>query len=98
MDDLADSYRRWIEEAMEGVVPSRDDKWTESVAVGSEAFVTATKEKLGFKAKGREVIAGEGSHQLKESPAPYTGILAHENAVLRPQNEFFWENNSLIPT
>jgi hypothetical protein len=50
-------------------INSRDQKWTESVAVGSPQFVKATKEKLGFKAKGREVIGGDGSYQLKESPA-----------------------------
>ena len=52
----------------------------------------ATKEKLGFKAKGREVIGGDGSYELRESPAPYNGILGHENAVLRPQNEYPWED------
>jgi hypothetical protein len=65
---------------------------------GSEAFVAATKEKLGFKAKGREVIGVSGSYELREPPAPYKGILRHENAVLRPQNEYFWENNSCIST
>jgi hypothetical protein len=66
----------------------RDEKWAESLAVGSEAFVRATKEQLGFKARGREVIGREGSYELRESAAPYEGILGHENAVLRPQNEY----------
>ena len=30
----------------------RDGRWTESVAVGSEAFVAAAKEKLGFRGEG----------------------------------------------
>jgi putative transposase len=68
----------------------RDGKWTESVAVGSEAFVTATKETLGDKGEGRAVIGGDGSYELRESPAAYKGILGHENAVLRPQNNYFW--------
>jgi putative transposase len=41
----------------------RDGKWTESVAVGSKEFVTATKEKLGFKAKGREVVGRNGANR-----------------------------------
>ena len=72
---------------------SRDQKWTESVAVGSQQFVKATKEKLGFKAKGREVIGGDGSYQLKESSTPYKGNLALENEPLRLQNEYFWEDS-----
>jgi hypothetical protein len=56
--------------------------------VGSESFVAATKEKLGLKAKGRKMVGGDGSYKLRESPAPYKGILGHENEVLRPQNEY----------
>jgi putative transposase len=70
----------------------RDEKWTESIAVGSETFVMATKEKLEVKAKGREVIARDGTYELREPPGPYKGILEHENAVLRPQNEYAWRN------
>jgi REP element-mobilizing transposase RayT len=90
MYDLAEAYRRWIEESLSEGNHYRDWKWTESVAVGTEAFVGATKEKLGFKAKGREVIGGEGSYELRESPAAYKAILGPENGGLRHQNTYFW--------
>jgi len=70
----------------------RDERWTESVAVGSEQFVAATKEKLGFKAKGREVVGRGGSFELKEAQMPYRGIFRPENAILSPQNQYFWED------
>ena len=59
--------------------------------MGCEAIVVLTKEQLGFKAKGLEVIGVSRSYKLRESPAPYSGILSHENAALRPQNEQFLE-------
>jgi hypothetical protein len=55
--------------------------------------VNATKDMRGFKAKGRKVIGGGGGYQMKESPAPYKGNLAHENEALRLQNEYFWEDS-----
>ena len=55
--------------------------------------MTATKEKLGFKAKGREIIGGDKSYELRESPAAYKGILRDGNAVLRPQNEYPWDDS-----
>jgi hypothetical protein len=61
--------------------------------VGSESFVMMTKEKLGIKAKGREVLGEDGSYALRESPAPYNGILGYENDVLRPENAYFWGEN-----
>ena len=55
-----------------------------------------TKKRLEFKARAREVIGGCGSYELKESPSPYSSILGHENAVLKPQNEHFWNGSALI--
>jgi REP element-mobilizing transposase RayT len=96
MDDLAAAYRGWIEESIKEVGHFRDEKWTESVAVGSEAFVKSTKERLGFKARARELIGGEGSYELRETAAPYNGYFGHENGVLRLQNEYFWESSAEI--
>ena len=42
--------------------------------MGSESFVIATKEALGAKGEGRVVIGGDGSFELRESPAA-TGSL-----------------------
>jgi len=60
--------------------------------------VTITKEKLGFKAIGREVVGGDGGYVLREPPAPYNGILRHENDALRPENALFWGDNLRIST
>ncbi len=92
MDDLAATYRGWIEELLGGGNSPRGGKWTESVAVGSEGFVTALKQTLGLKAEGRAMIGGDGTYEFRESPAAYKGIFGHENAALRPQNEYFWQN------
>ena len=88
--DLAEGYRGWIEESLRSGENRRDDKWTESIAVGSKFFVTSTKEKLGYKAKGREVTGAKGVYELKESPGSYRGILGHENDDLRPKNRYSW--------
>ena len=96
MGDLAIAYRGWIEESLKEGGHFRDEKWTESIAVGSESFVVTTKERLGFKARAREVIGEGSSYELKESPAPYSSIFEHENEVLRPQNQYFWDGSALI--
>jgi len=66
--------------------------------IGSEELVTATKERLGFRAIGREVFGKDCSFELKEPSAVYKGILGHENAALRPQNQYFWEDIRFITT
>jgi hypothetical protein len=96
MNDLAEAYRGWVEESVQGANCFRDGKWTESVAVGSVKFVTATKEALGFRAKGREVVGGNGRFELKVSQTAYWGIFALENAVLSLQNQYLWKDMQSI--
>ena len=59
--------------------------------MGGESFVNATKEALGAKGEGRVVIGGDGSFELRESPAAYRVILGHENGALRLENGYFWK-------
>jgi putative transposase len=97
MVDLAEAYRGWVEESLRWSNSHREGKWSESIAVGSESFVSMTKENLGMKAKGREVLGGgDGSYELREAPAPYKAILGDENAGLRAENTFFWDDSLWI--
>ena len=49
----------------------REPRWTESVAVGSKAFVEKTKAELGIKAIGREVMGADGVYELRERDVSY---------------------------
>jgi len=51
--------------------------------------LTTTKEDVGFKASGHEVIGMDESNEVVESPASYKGILGHENGALRADNRYF---------
>ena len=46
-------HLEWIEEKLKNGKPIREDRWTESIAVGGEAFVKEIKRGLGAKAVGR---------------------------------------------
>jgi putative transposase len=93
LEELQESRKHWIEEALESENHSRESKWTESIAVGSEEFVESTKDRLGIKAKGRKVFRNNGAYELREPAAPYKALLDPKNDVLKPENAFFWRNN-----
>jgi len=54
-DELRTSHREWVEAAIKEGGQSRRPEWTESVAVGSEAFVSGVLDKLKRQAPGRQV-------------------------------------------
>ena len=47
-------------------IARRDDRWSESIAVGSEVFVEQVKIELGFRALYRQVLVAEGLYTLRE--------------------------------
>jgi len=87
-----------VEAALRGGSFSRDDKWTESIAVVSRRFVVATWESLGIKVSGRKVIGKDDSYQLREETASYTTNFEGQIAFLRPQNAYYWDDSLEIST
>ena len=50
-----------------------------------------TKEKLGTKAMGREVMGANGSYELREPETPYKADFGLENEGLSQENTFYWD-------
>ncbi len=94
MDGLKKAYRGWVEDALDKQsYRKREPRWTESIAVGNELFVRETKEKLGIKAIGREVIETNESYELREPEIPYNANFSLGNGGLREENTFYWETS-----
>jgi hypothetical protein len=51
------TYRECVEAASSGDM-GRDDRWFESIAIGSEGFVKQVKNELGLRAQHRQVFGG----------------------------------------
>jgi len=94
MDKLKKTYGGFVEEALQKQSRERDGRWSESIAVGSEAFVRDTRERLGIKAVGREVMGEEGTYELRESEVSYEANFGRENRDLRQENAFFWDEST----
>lgn len=97
IDDLQESCKNRVDEAIKEMDHTRDSKWTESIAVGNERFIAATKELLRIKAKGRKIIGSEKGYELREPAASYSNHFATENGLLRPQNAYYWSDYNVIP-
>jgi putative transposase len=89
--DFQTAHRQWVEQGLENGLSSRDDRWSESIAVGSLSFVDTVKSDLGMKASHRDVIEANGSYALREPAETYGVKFSTENEALRRQNTFFWD-------
>ncbi len=53
---------------------SRENCWTEAVAVGSHEYLEAIKSRYGVKCLARSVLAENGVYMLKEEKNAYSAI------------------------
>ena len=95
-DDIKEfqkAHREWVEEGLSGDIAGRDDRWSESLAVGSEGFVEQVKMELGFRAQHRQLAVADGLYTLREPVPPYGDHFDTKNEALRPNNTVPWQTN-----
>lgn len=85
------AHCEWVEAGMRGDTAARDDRWSESIAVGSERCVEHLNAELGVRAQHRQVALADGLSTLRESAEPYRSHFDRTNEVLRPNNTVTWQ-------
>lgn len=86
---LQDTYAAWIDDALNTVSSERDDRWTQSLAVGSESFVKRFQTQSGVAALHRNRAHDREGYWLREAIASYNGRFGAENGHLSVENVVF---------
>ena len=96
---LTRDYSSWIDDAL-GCSKGREPGWTDSIAVGTRAFVESIQMKLGFKAVGRRIIENDTHTRsvLCEEPDPYNAHLGSEMGTLRRNEGLYWNISNVNST
>jgi putative transposase len=89
------AHRRWVEEALLQETRPRDERWSEALAVGSQAFVEQVKRELALKARYRAVDELDGTYALREPTRAYSGNFGTRIGPLRQENGVFWDRNTV---
>jgi len=71
LERLQELQQEWIKDALERKSLERESKWTESIAVGKEAFLESIRYQLNIKAKSRKIKNSGESYELSEPLLPY---------------------------
>jgi len=88
--DFQRNHRQWVEQGLENGVMMRDDRWSESIAVGRREFVEKVGDELGVRAAHRDVIEADGVYTLREQAEAYGLSFVTQSEALRAENTFFW--------
>jgi len=84
MDELRRQHRIRVEDSLAAGTQERDDRWTRSLAVGSQPFVQEVQRKMGLDAQARTITVDSGDACLREPAAAYRVHFAEEKWPSRP--------------
>jgi putative transposase len=86
-DDLKGALYKGVDKEMQTDNSGKENKWTQSIAVGSKTFIEKMKEALGFRATGRKIIYADDTFELREALTSYgkANILDSGNTCLWDQ-------------
>ena len=90
-DDLAHWQEASVTAALASEEQPRCPEWTDSIAVGSETFVRAIKDRLGLAGRYRDVKETEHTHILKEPSGSYGSNSGAGIEALSLDNTRLWE-------
>ena len=81
-DEIKAAQNKWVESSIEADNRDKENRWTQSIAVGSKTFIEKIKAELGFRARGRKIICVENTSELREVVPPFGNAdnLDSENA------------------
>jgi hypothetical protein len=80
-----------VDDDLHGPLTRRDARWTQALAVGSQAFVEKIKDELGGKALHRGLDRLDGTYALREAGEAYRRHIDVKNAAVSPKNTVLWK-------
>ena len=89
--ELKEMHGNWVEDSLRVDKQLRESKWSQSVAVGSKAFVEKIKNELGMRAVHRKTNKVDESFELREKQVPYSANFSPKNVQLSKENSYFWD-------
>ncbi len=91
VEALRIAHQEWIDEALRGESPKKEEIWSQSVAVGNPEFIQNTQAALGFRGRSRRVAANDGVYALREEQACYNPIFDLDNGLIESKNVHYWD-------
>jgi putative transposase len=89
MTAFQSAHRQWVEDALASGTLTRDERWSQSIAVGGNDFIEAVKRRLGIAARHRAVSVAGDTYALREPEISYLPVFQNKIDSLRPKNRAF---------
>jgi putative transposase len=86
LKQLQQKQDAWISEALRAENTKRDHAWSNSIAIGTPAFVERIHAEMGMRVRHREITEHEDAYLLEEVTGYYKNDSEAKNSILRLEN------------
>ncbi len=91
------AHRKWVDSSLENCECGRENRWTESIATGSDAFVKKIMSQLGAQATGRRITEEGESFQICEEAESCNAVSDAKKCDIGLKNTYNWKENIELP-
>jgi len=84
-DELKATQDKWVESSIEADKRGKENKWTQSIAVGSKMFIEKIKAELGIRGRGKKIFGVDDTYELREVVTPFG-----DGANPDSENTYLW--------
>ncbi len=93
LSDLQRHLREWVEQGLQGMPSRKEEKWSTSIAIGSDRFIEGVKSSLAAKAQHKPDAMYQERNTIKEDLVTYNLHFHSKMRVLRGYNSHDWKIN-----
>ncbi len=93
LSDLQQQLREQVAQGIQAEPSRREEKWSTSIAIGSERFIERIKSSLSDKAQHKQDVTYQEENAIKEDLISYSLHYHSKKATLRGCNSHVWEIN-----
>ena len=90
LSDLQRHLREWVEQGLQGMPSRKEEKWSTSIAIGSDRFIEGVKSSLAAKAQHKPDAMYQERNTIKEDLVTYSLHFHSKTGVLRGNNCQKW--------
>jgi hypothetical protein len=88
-----EEHNNWITVELNSNNITKNQDWSESIAVGRKSFTDNIQQQLASRGQNRSIVSANGVAVLKEPQISYSTVLDGEKGVLSHENAYFWWGN-----
>lgn len=91
IEELQTQHQTWVAQELMHESSIRDERWSESIAVGRQLFIDQVRKALGMKALYKTVVDHKDGQLIKEDYYPYNPYFDRQMDNLKTENTFIWD-------